>query len=49
MKNDKLYFGIDISKDVFDVMNSDGEFYQFENNSKGFRAFLNYLMGGVIV
>lgn len=43
MKKDKQYFGIDISKDVFDVMGSNGTFYQFENNHKGFRAFLKLL------
>ena len=43
MKKDKQYFGIDISKDVFDVMSSNGTFCQFENNLKGFRAFLKLL------
>ncbi|MBN4066102.1 IS110 family transposase [Candidatus Amoebophilus asiaticus] len=37
------YFGIDISKDVFDVMDSNGEHSQFENNFKGFKKFLKLL------
>jgi transposase len=30
-------FGVDISKDVFDVMNSKGDYYQFSNDLKGFK------------
>ena len=37
------YFGIDISKDVFDVTNSNGSYSQFENNYKGFKTFLKLL------
>ena len=37
------YFGIDISKDVFDVTDSKGCYYQFENNHKGFKKFLKLL------
>ena len=37
------YYGIDISKDVFDVMNSKGSYHQFENNFKGFRKFAKFL------
>ena len=37
------YFGIDISKDVFDVVDSGGSYWQFENNFKGFRKFLKEL------
>lgn len=33
------YFGIDISKDVFDVVDSNGNHYQFKNEYKGFKAF----------
>lgn len=33
------YFGIDISKDVFDVVDSKGSHYQFENTFKGFKEF----------
>ena len=34
------YFGIDISKDVFDVMGRDGLFYQFSNTPSGFKKFI---------
>jgi transposase len=34
------YFGIDISKDVFDVMGSNGLFYQFSNTASGFKNFI---------
>lgn len=34
------YYGIDISKDVFDVMDNLGFHHQFENNTNGFKAFL---------
>ena len=34
------YFGIDISKDVFDVMGSNGLFHQFSNTSSGFKNFI---------
>lgn len=37
------YFGIDISKDVFDVMDIDSIHYQFTNNNKGFKSFLKLL------
>jgi len=37
------YFGIDISKDVFDVVNSEGSYWQFENNFKGFKRFVKML------
>lgn len=43
MKKITIYFGIDISKDVFDVYSSKGEFWQFSNNVKGFRKFLKLL------
>lgn len=36
----KHYFGIDISKDVFDVMDQLGSHSQFENSKKGFITFL---------
>jgi len=36
-------FGIDISKDTFDVMDSDGNHYQFSNNFKHFLKFLKLL------
>jgi len=34
------YFGIDISKDVFDVMGSDGLFHQFINDNSGFKKLI---------
>ena len=37
------YFGIDISKDVFDVVDSKGNHYQFENDFKGYKAFKKLL------
>ena len=37
------YFGIDISKGVFDVCNAKGKSYQFDNNDKGFKRFLSLL------
>ena len=43
MNKDIKYFGIDISKDVFDVTDSTGNYYQFTNNLKGFRKFLKLL------
>lgn len=36
-------FGIDISKDVFDVVDTNSEYYQFSNNFKGFKEFLKVL------
>jgi transposase len=43
MNKDTSYFGIDISKDVFDMMNQQGTHYQFKNTQKGFIDFLNIL------
>ncbi len=34
------YYGIDISKDVFDVMDAEGRYLQFTNDLKGFKSFL---------
>ncbi|UNY99852.1 IS110 family transposase [Zhouia spongiae] len=36
-------YGVDISKDVFDVIGSQGSYYQFENNPKGFKSFMKVL------
>lgn len=33
------YFGIDISKETFDVVNQAGKHYRYSNTSKGFSAF----------
>ena len=43
MSKDKIIFGIDISKNTFDVMDSNGKHSQFENNQKGFPKFLKLL------
>jgi len=37
------YFGIDISKLVFDVTDSDGDYHQFKNNALGFKKFVKLL------
>jgi transposase len=36
-------FGVDISKDVFDVSSCDGSHFQFENTSKGFNELIKHL------
>lgn len=43
MNKDIKYFGIDISHLVFDVTDSDGAYYQFKNNSSGFKKFTKLL------
>ena len=43
MSKDMNYFGIEISKDVFDVTDSKGSHHQFKNTLKGFKAFLRLL------
>jgi len=37
------YFGIDISKDVFDVMDDNGNHKQYPNNPTGFKQFTKHL------
>ena len=37
------YYGIDISKDVFDVVDSQGAYHQFLNSYKGFKQLLKAL------
>ena len=39
-------FGIDISKDVFDVHGSKSGHNQFKNGTEGFKAFLKVLPKG---
>jgi transposase len=39
-------YGIDISKDVFDVMDSQKQHRQFSNNKKGFRLFIKWITPG---
>lgn len=43
MNKDKKYFGIDISKDVFDVHDYLGNHYQYSNNYKGYNKFKKLL------
>jgi transposase len=43
MNKDIKYFGIDISHLVFDVTDSDGNYYQFKNNISGFKKFVKHL------
>ena len=43
MIKDIKYFGIDISYLVFDVTDSDGNYYQFKNNVTGFKKFIKLL------
>jgi transposase len=43
MNKDKKYFGIDISKDFFDVCDNNAVYYQFKNTVSGFRKLLRLL------
>ena len=43
MNKDIKYFGIDISHLVFDVTDSDGNYYQFKNSLIGFKKFIKLL------
>jgi transposase len=43
MNKDIKYFGIDISHLVFDVTDSDGNYYQFKNSLIGFKKFVKLL------
>lgn len=43
MNKDTQIYGIDISKDVFDVCTPKSELLQFTNNKSGFKAFLKIL------
>lgn len=43
MNKDIKYFGIDISHLVFDVTDSDGNYYQFKNNPSGYKKFVKLL------
>lgn len=43
MNESTNYFGIDISKDVFDVADDNGTHYQFLNSPKGFKKFVQLL------
>jgi transposase len=43
MIKDIKYFGIDISYLVFDVTDSNGNYYPFKNNASGFKKFTKLL------
>jgi transposase len=43
MNKDTLFYGIDISKAVFDVMDEKGVHSQFKNNYSGFKKYLKLL------
>jgi len=43
MNKDIKYFGIDISHLVFDVTDSEGNYYQFKNTISGFKNFVKLL------
>lgn len=43
MNKDIKYFGIDISHLVFDVTDSQGNYYQFKNSVSGFKKFVKLL------
>lgn len=47
-KNTQIH-GVDISKDVFDVANSEGKHVQFTNDGSGFKSFLKTLSNGDLV
>jgi len=44
MNKNKQFFGIDISKDVFDVVDQADNHYQFKNDLSGFRKFSKILI-----
>ena len=43
MNKNKQFFGIDISKDVFDVVDHEGNHHQFPNDQSGFKEFRKIL------
>lgn len=43
MCKDTIFYGIDISKDVFDVTSSIGKYNQYSNDLKGFKRFIKQL------
>lgn len=48
VKDNKIH-GVDISKDVFDVVDPNGDHHQFDNSPKGFRKYLKLLDAGDLV
>jgi transposase len=49
MNKYKEIYGIDISKDVFDVYGSQSGYNQFKNDAKGFVSFMKYLPKDALV
>lgn len=49
MTKSKQIYGVDISKDVFDVVDSNENHLQFANNPKGFKALLKILPSEALV
>ena len=43
MTKDRNYFGIDISKDIIDVCDDNGNHYQFKNSLSGFKKLHNLI------
>jgi transposase len=43
MNKSTIFVGIDISKDVFDIYNSEEGHFQFTNDASGFKSFVNVL------
>jgi transposase len=43
MNKDTEIYGVDISKDVFDVYSTKSGHNQFKNNAKGFRSLVKFL------
>jgi len=43
MNKDIKYFGIDITHLVFDVTDSEENYYQFKNSISGFKKFIKFL------
>jgi transposase len=49
MNKNKQIYGVDISKNVFDVVDSQGNYYQFKNDGNGFKLFLKILLSDYLV
>jgi transposase len=49
MSNRKQVYGIDISKDFFDVVDQMDNHYQFKNDASGFKEFVKILQMIAIV
>ena len=48
MTKDIKYFGLDISKNVFDVCDNDNVYYQFKNRVSGFKKLIKLLDNEVV-